>query len=650
MATNLVKQYMDWQNPNHPRANWAKDFRNITSADIGYGVPIFLDEIIGNTNVSLDIKCAMFTNPTKAPLYSRFKMQVTGWWAPISTYVPALRDSVKVDATTDYSFPTINFDYPTIKSAYDSRVSRFTEDTIGASKSLIVDIATGAGLPYIPTASIWSYLRMWPSGYNPVRFTGGVNTTVFPKGRNAIPLLMYYDILRNYIINNQDQTTFIRQRAFYSIPSTHTLNGQPGLGTSTSPIDSTVTRDSLDSMFANIRRRLMDYHQDEPVDISDILQYNSLYPPNKNVAWDNSLVGNDFINSIITFDDYHCGLWRDTYLNDFYTAYISDENVEYERNTAKITIDPSESLDGTLEFTMEELRIGTMLQNFVRSHIFDNGDFADYVDVEYGCKPPRMLSKPMFLGAISNYLTFSDVIATAQTGESGEILSNDSVGSRAAVGQGHMFTGKYKGKNKYGKYDRSFIKFHASEPGYLMLILTIKPEVAYFEGYDALFDKHSIFDLYRPSFAEIGYQDKCVRHADMLPFNGLLQNVHYYTISGGPNLIGSGRTTFENYDQTYGYEPYGFEYMGKPSIITGQMSEIGTYRHWTNGRSFHDWKDSAYDIYEVLHNEHRFTTTIRPEDYHYIFANTQNLDNFQFFFDFDYNCYQPVPHKILSFK
>lgn len=136
---------------------------------------------------------------------------------------------------------------------------------------------------------------------------------------------------------------------------------------------------------------------------------------------------------------------------------------------------------------MEELRIGTMLQNFVRSHIFDNGDFADYVDVEYGCKPPRMLSKPMFLGAISNYLTFSDVIATAQTGESGEILSNDSVGSRAAVGQGHMFTGRYKGKNKYGKYDRSFIKFHASEPGYLMLILTIKPEVAYFEGYDALF-------------------------------------------------------------------------------------------------------------------------------------------------------------------
>lgn len=643
MASNLVKQYMDWQNPNHPRANWAKDFRNITSADIGYGIPIFLDEIIGNTNVSLDIKCAMFTNPTKAPLYSRFKMQVTGWWAPISTYVPALRDSVKVDATTDYSFPIINFDYAAIQTRYNNLLSNLSRDT---PKSSLVQIVSGAGLPYIPTASIWSYLRMWPSGYNPVRFTGGVNNSSFPPGRNAIPLLMYYDILRNYIINNQDQTTFIRQRAFRSVPDGYTVSDSSYVR---SPIDSTITRDGLDSMFASIRRTLMDYQKDEPVDITSILTTRSLFPPNKVVMYDSSKSGEALENSIVLLDDYHCGLWRDTYLNDFYTAYISDENVEYERNTAKITIDPSESVDGQLEFTMEELRIGTMLQNFVRSHIFDNGDFADYVDVEYGCKPPRMLSKPMFLGAISNYLTFSDVIATAQTGESGEILSNDAVGSRAAVGQGHMFTGRFKGKNKYGKYDRSFIKFHASEPGYLMLILTIKPEVAYFEGYDALFDKHSIFDLYRPSFAEIGYQDKSVRHADLLPFTSNFQKLSYGA-SGGISVLGSGRTTWDSYDQAYGYEPYGFEYMGKPSVITGQMSEVGTYRHWTNGRSFHNWNKAYYDIYETLNNQHRFTTTIRPEDYHYIFANTQNLDNFQFFFDFDYNCYQPVPHKILSFK
>lgn len=640
MATNLVKQYMDWQNPNHPRANWAKDFRNITSADIGYGIPIFLDEIIGNTNVSLDIKCAMFTNPTKAPLYSRFKMQVTGWWAPISTYVPALRDSVKVDATTDYSFPVINFNYPNLRLTYERFVSRLLDDP--HEKTCIASLSAGAGFPYVPTASIWSYLRMWPNNFNPVKFVGGVNPTYFPQAKNAIPLLMYYDILRNYIINNQDQTTFIRQRGFKPIPSTHVAFGGSA---SISPVDSMLSRDTLDTFFADIRRKLMEYQKDEPVDITTDFMDIGIFPPNKVVFADIKKIDQSFIDSFVFFDDYHCGLWRDTYLNDFYTAYISDENVEYERNTAKITIDPSESLDGQLEFTMEELRIGSMLQNFVRSHIFDNGDFADYVDVEYGCKPPRMLSKPMFLGAISNYLTFSDVIATAQTGESGDILSNDSVGSRAAVGQGHMFTGRYKGKNKYGKYDRSFIKFHASEPGYLMLILTIKPEVAYFEGYDALFDKHSIFDLYRPSFAEIGYQDKCVRHADLLP-SALNVNTLTFNASGAPSIDGA--IDYSTYDVAYAYEPYGFEYMGKPSIITGQMSEVGTYRHWTNGRSFSNWTQRDYvgDSYPG----HKFTTTITPELFHYIFANTQNLDNFQFFFDFDYNCYQPVPHKILSFK
>lgn len=633
---------MDWQNPNHPRANWAKDFRNITSADVGYGIPIFLDEIIGNTNVSLDIKCAMFTNPTKAPLYSRFKMQVTGWWAPISTYVPALRDSVKVDATTDYAFPVINFDYVSMRDYYETLVSRITNGNYANAE--LAYISYGAGAPYVPTASIWSYLRMWPNNFNPMKFVGGANPTHFPQAKNAIPLLMYYDILRNYIINNQDQKTYIRQTAFKPIP-----NGYSGYGgtVSAQPLDVVISRDQLDKMFANIRRTLTEYQQDEPVDITQYFQLNSMFPPNKVVFGDPTKSKQDFIDSLVFFDDYHCGLWRDTYLNDFYTAYISDENVEYERNTAKIVIDPADSVDGTTEFTMEELRIGTMLQNFVRSHIFDNGDFADYVDVEYGCKPPRMLSKPMFLGAISNYLTFSDIIATAQTGDSGDILSNDSVGSRAAVGQGHMFTGKYKGKNKYGKYDRSFIKFHASEPGYLMLILTIKPEVAYFEGYDALFDKHSIFDLYRPSFAEIGYQDKCVRHVNLLPSSNKIVDLLFN--SNGTISINDGVVNYAEYDQAYAYEPYGFEYMGKPSIITGQMSEVGTYRHWTNGRSFNNWDQDDF-VGPNLTAGNKYSTTITPEEYHYIFANTQNLDNFQFFFDFDYNCYQPVPHKILSFK
>lgn len=633
---------MDWQNPNHPRANWAKDFRNITSADVGYGIPIFLDEIIGNTNVSLDIKCAMFTNPTKAPLYSRFKMQVTGWWAPISTYVPALRDSVKVDATTDYSFPVINFDYELIRNFYQTMVSRITSGEY--SNNELANVSFGASMPYVPTASIWSYLRMWPNNYNPMKFVGGANPTYFPQAKNAIPLLMYYDILRNYIINNQDQKTYIRQTAFKPVPDGYGAYG----GTVTkNPLDSVISRDQLDTMFANIRRTLTEYQQDEPVDITQYFKLNGLFPPNKVVFGDKNKSGQEFLDSIVFFDDYHSGLWRDTYLNDFYTAYISDENVEYERNTAKIVIDPADSVDGTTEFTMEELRIGTMLQNFVRSHIFDNGDFADYVDVEYGCKPPRMLSKPMFLGAISNYLTFSDIIATAQTGDSGDILSNDSVGSRAAVGQGHMFTGKYKGKNKYGKYDRSFIKFHASEPGYLMLILTIKPEVAYFEGYDALFDKHSIFDLYRPSFAEIGYQDKCVRHVNLLPSANQIVDIQIN--SNNSISINEGVVNYAEYDQAYAYEPYGFEYMGKPSIITGQMSEVGTYRHWTNGRSFNNWDQNDF-VGPNLTAGNKYSTTITPEEYHYIFANTQNLDNFQFFFDFDYNCYQPVPHKILSFK
>lgn len=672
MAKNLMARFLNWQDANPKKSNYAKDFRNVLTADVGYGTPIFCDEVLANTNVSLDMKCAMFTNATVSPLYSRIKMQVTAWWCPMSTYVPALRDSVKTDATTDYSFPTVNFDWTSLRTHYMSDVSAFGDSElipVGTKQyqSSFATVVYGDNMPYVPTSSIFTYLRMWPANFSPLQFLAG---TTFPEGRNAIPLLMYYDIFRNYIINNQENNSYLRMRAKYDKPDSYVLTNRSLAYPAGAPVDRVITREQLDTLYKRVRTLGMNYTQDEPWDIT--LSLGALFGgnlfPTKNVFFpvgpngvnvaDLSL--GDMYENYYFQPDYHYGLWRDTYINDPYVAFISDENVDYERDVAKVVVSADETASGNeMIFTMEQLRVSSMIQNFVRSHIFRNNSFDEYVDVEYGCRPQRNLDKPMFLGALSSYLVFNDVMSTAQTGDSMDVMDKQQLGSRAAVGEGHMFSGKYRGKDRKGRYDRPFVKFHAPEPGYLMLILTIKPEVNYFEGYDQMYDKHTIFDLYRPSMRGIGYQDKCYRHINTIPqlevdaTGARVLYTTYVSRDGGTFLNLSTPRDWSAFDVAYAHEPFGFEYMSKPSVINGQMAEIGTYLHWTNARSLNNVFDTPVFRSNFPSDDRGvdlLNTTILPEMYHYIFANTNNLDNFQFFYDFDYNVYQPVARQILSFK
>ena len=639
MANNIFEYMAQLKAKDPKRANWLLDCNDIGTNTFGFIRPKLVKEIIAGSNVTYDFKSAYSSNPTISPVLSRAKVSVCAIWIPLSLYVPAFRDGEPVKAgKTDYSFPTINFNYPSVDTAYDNYINSSTPGTV----QHLLD-KNGEGLPYIPSNSIFTELHMWRPNFQPVGFSMGA---VLPMAKNAIPLLGYYDFFRHYVLNTQSDYFPLRVQG-YSVQRVQTGTNQYGLPVYEEfvqePVDYFRSRDDLDNLFTDVRLTGSNYYLNGSIfDVSRYLSVFMLAPgvfaPSKkmNYVHDGSSNG-PTLDNVVAYNDDHFGEVRQTYLGDMFTSYLSNENVEYERSTARVVADD----DGVI--TMEQVYAAQRVQNFIRRTIFRNSDYAEFIDAEYGITPPSHLTKPLFLGKVSTWLTFNDVVSTAQTSDSNDVDSNSSLGSRSSLGFGRMITGKLANKK-----NRHFVNFTAKEPGYFMVLEWIVPEVAYFQGFDSMYDKHSLQDLYFPAFDKSGYQDKQFKY-----LNEQVQDSTYGWKALPP------RMSFSDYNFTYAQELAYSEYMLTHNRMSGQMSDPGVYRHWVFHREVDPvtvpgsegnpsvpsrWSTgesspvlSASDIY------------VTPEDFTHIFANTQGLDNFQTFYRHELKVYQPISHRFLSF-
>ncbi|MBQ6940768.1 MAG: hypothetical protein IJN51_05650 [Alistipes sp.] len=627
MANNLVEYLASLRKSNPKRANWFMDCPVVGTNDWGFGKVKLCKEIIAGSRVRYDFKSAYSTNPTVTPVLSRAKVSVTAWWIPVRLYVPALRDGVQVKSgRTDYSFPTINFDYESIRIAYTSSSNPAT-------------IYAGQNLPYIPANSIYTELGMWAPYFQPIGFAAQSTESVpinYPGPKNAIPLLGYYDIFRNYFMNSQVETAPIRVRGYSKALLNSKFPYDPNYYAVLEPRDKYVSREDLDNVFNQVRLRGSSYQMNgalfnvTPV-IASFLSV-AVGPP-KQVSPVLDDIGDPLEQQWVAFNDNHFGEWRDTYHSDYYTAFLSNENVEYERSTARVKVDD----DGYIN--MEQIYSAQKVQNYIRSTVFKNSDYAEFVDVHYGVTPSTSITKPMFMGAVSSWLSFNDVISTVQ-GSSSDLESNNDLGSRASLGFGRMVTGSLRGKK-----DRPFVDFTAKEPGYFMVIETIVPEVSYWQGFDPMYDKHSLESLYYPEFDRDGYQDKQLKH--------LVEQV------GDFNSLPKG-IPFDNYNIAYAQEPAWWEYMTTFGRLTGQMVDPGVYRNWVFTREVsdellasivnpptnyppngHNLSGGAIDQLQDVY--------VLPEAHNHIFANINGLDNIQTFYRHELKIYQPLSHRFLSY-
>lgn len=617
MANNMVEYLAQLKAKDPKRANWIMDCPDVGTNDFGFYKVRLCKEIIAGTNVRYDFKSAYSTNPTICPVLSRAKVQVIAIWAPIRLYVPAFRDAVTVKAgKTDYAFPNLNFRYTQVESLLDQLTP---EQQI-----------TGASLPYIPANSIFTELRMWAPYFEPAAFIPRDGMSSIPEAKNAIPLLAYYDFYRNYVINSQNDTKIpLRIKGYSKRKWVSPTSGRVYFITQ-SPEDIYKTRADFDTLFKSIRAQGSQYPTDERLfDIFSPFDAFLGFPLKKVTSIsDDPDVEIPSKDDYVAFNDDHYGELRATYLSDYYTAYLSNENVEYERSTARVQVDDEGFIN------MEQIYSAEKVQNFIRRTIFRNSDYAEFIDAEYGVKPSTELTKPMFLGSMSTWLTFNDVIAQAQTSNSeSDISSNTDLGSRASLGFGRMITGKLRNKD-----ERHFVNFTAKEPGYFMVLECIIPEVAYWQGFDPMYDKRSLNSLYYPEFDKDGYQDKQVKYA----VECLTRN-----FNRAPD-----RVDFETFNAAYAQEPAWWEYMADYGRLSGQMVQEGVYRHWTFHRTFaslyrNQGGQQVIDMSSLVANLRN--TYVEPERFNEIFANINGLDNFQTYYKHDLHLYQPLSHRFTSF-
>lgn len=613
MANNVLEYLMGVKKDRPNRSNWFQSDPDVGTNDWGFIKVKLCKEVIAGSRVKYNFKSAYSTNPTLTPVLSRAKVSVTAIWIPTRLYVPALRDGVEVKAgKTDYSFPTINFDYGEI---YEYRLDPTYER------------------PYVPANSIFSELGMWSPYFQPETF--GFNPGPFPHPKNAIPLLGYIDFFRSYVMNSQVESAPLRIQGYSrALVNTGTSSSPVWEYEDQEPIDRYVSRDDLDLFFRRVRERGNDYPMGDDVDTPgfDISPFYRSLIALRYIAPDKKVSRLEDGSGFVAFNDNHFGEFRQTYLPDYYTAFLSNENVEYERSSARVVAD-----DGGV-ITMEQIYAAQRVQKYIRSTVFKNSDYADFIEAENGVTPPTTLTKPLFLGNMSTWLSFNDVVAQANTGDDATIESNQALASRASLGFGRMVTGAMRGND-----DRDFVDFTALEPGYFMVLESIVPDVCYFQGYDPLYDKRSLESLYYPAFERDGYQDKQLKYLVEDPNTNFNYTPRHFR--------------FSDYNIAYAQEVAWAEYMFSHGKLSGQMVDSNVYRNWVLTNDFtlpvvnvgpvdNDRTDAALSP-SVL--SYVTDVYVKPELHNKLFANIQGLDNIQTYYQHEYHVYQPISHRFQSY-
>lgn len=646
LANNPLSKLFDIEFPDIKRSNWNCSHDISLTADVGYVKPVFVDRILPNTRVKLDINTASFANATIAPLYGRYRVKYLAFWAPDRLYMGDWQDGGAVMPGDDFFYPLLPMPIlnsygisvaPTLSTEPD-RLGLIAPESVGdfTISRWTTFPYTGISSPYVPPTSLIEYLGAYAAytqtadWYDPVSSVAGVSDTYkvgIPRASNAFSFLAFWDIYRNFILNVQEENFYIRTRGFKPEVEAKVYDQESDQWVDFTyqaqfPADAAVPRESLDGFFRRVKRWNtqggncnVTQFWEESVGIPILPQKDVVPRANFNGIGSPSL--NDFDNYILR-DEFHYLLPFAPYQPDMFSSWISNENVELEQSKSTVYVENN-------KFTMEQWKVASRIQNMMRKSLFKNSDFAEYIDVQYGVRPSTGITKPMFLGAFVSDIIFQDVVSSAQTGSGSDLQNNDALGSRAGYGVGRD-TDK-----------ENFVDFTSKEPGTFMILQIIMPEVFYFEGRDLMYDKQNFAEEFNPEYDAIGYQDLHLSQMNICP-----------NLSKDPFGRAKWNSDFESYDRAVAQQPYAMEHMVKYNQLKGMMVMPNYYQKWTLARSFNYNRGNLSA--DFLPGRTLLSTYPFPEMYNNIFQNEQGVDNFQFYLSLDYLKYQPIGKQFLSFN
>lgn len=549
--------------------NYSHRFR--TTLPAGVCIPVLTEYGVPGQKFKIDLTASLKTLQTLAPVMGSFAVQFDIIWNNMSNYCPEMRENDWNKGWThnDYDFPALSLPVPkysteALRLENDSANANeiglwieriFTYDNGNVRRDFLMPVQTGDRIgwfeslggsnttyeyPVISPSSLWAYLD-YGSGMS--GFGSDDSTTTEDDYRlQALPFLTYWDYIRNYVANPQEDYI-----PCYGIGQDFDASAQSGSYFSASP-NSRVSLTKLDDFYRNWNRR-------GTGNTNDVLSYWLRY-----VVGDGTVSGSGYLGgfSAEALYDHFSGLAVRTYFPDYFTSRLNSTRVSEYINEARVQV-----TDGS--FTIDSLRFGNKLSKLLNLSLFSGGRFDDWQRAQWSVKPRHDITIPEIVGSFTMDISFDEIVSLSGS-ETGSNPDGSGLGAVAGrVDESH------KSKTHY---------FETDSYGCFMIVASIVPRIGYSNNLSRHAIKTNLEDWYIPAFDRLGFQDLFraeITQLSDVSFTVDQSSAKSVSVYGG--LISRNQSPFS---EVVGSSPAWLEYMTRTDRIRGQFSEdIGVSPYWT---------------------------------------------------------------------
>lgn len=272
------------------------------------------------------------------------------------------------------------------------------------------------------------------------------------------------------------------------------------------------------------------------------------------------------------------GLCVKTYQSDIFNNWVNTEWIDGPNGINAVTaikIDPESQ-----SFQLDTLNLAKKVYDMLNRIAVSGGTYQDWIETIYTNDYIERSETPIYEGGMSAELEFQEVISQSAT-------QDEPLGTLAGRGK---TTGQKGGH----------IVVKASEPSYLIGIVSLTPRVDYCQGNDFDTTLETLDDIHKPALDAIGFQDRMCETLDW-------RSVRYN--SDGSKTNGS-----------IGKQPAWIDYMTNFNKTYGNFAIKDNEAFMVLNR----WFES-----NPVTQEGDYTSYIDPQKYNYIFADTDlNAMNF----------------------
>lgn len=459
--------------------------------------------------IDIDIESNVLTHPTVGPLFGSFKLEHHVYTIPFRLYNSWLHNN-------------------RTKIGLDMSQVKIPQLNVGLKNT--DNPTTDNEWTQVNPSCLLAYLGI--RGYGSL-----IGVTTKNVEKNAVPLIGYYDIFKNYYANTQEEKFYtiggvLPLKVTYEgteIPNSGNnialSNGSTMVFSNVTDINNVVLIGSENSRYREwkpsdlgtvkgltldidklvsgneyilhrmYKKGMVDLNQWE-LESLDTLRDNILTTKG-NVAF--NVTGENSVPVLKQFNERfgasqngalkttapQFGLALKTYNSDLYQNWINTDWIEGTEGINEISsVDVS---DGRL--SMDALNLAQKVYNMLNRIAVSGGTYKDWLETVFtGGEYMERCETPIFEGGTRQEIVFQEVISNSAT-------EQEPLGTLAGRG---ITTERQRGGH---------IKVKVTEPGYIMCICSITPRIDYSQGNQWDTELKTMDDLHKPALDGIGYQD-----------------------------------------------------------------------------------------------------------------------------------------------